>query len=76
MKGGLQKLESSLGTLTGGFIVLQSSENLALLGGEETNNCRGGNCVQGCGTNLEAGCGANTNTVAGCGTKPTLSSAF
>ena len=73
IKSGLQMQESSFGTLTGGFIVLDASENANLLGGEETNNCQGGNCVSGCGSNLVAQCGHNTNTVAGCGTKQTLS---
>ncbi|HYE53915.1 MAG TPA: hypothetical protein VD996_03700 [Chitinophagaceae bacterium] len=69
----LQMLVMSSGMFTGGFVVLDTSENANLLGGEETNNCQGGNCVSGCGSNLAAQCGHNTNTVAGCGTKETLS---
>lgn len=73
---GLQNLELSSGMFTGGFIVLDASENANLLGGEETNNCQGGNCVSGCGSNLAPQCGHNTNTVAGCGTKNTLQASF
>jgi len=69
LKSKFQITESSFGTLAGGFALLTTQENTQILGGEESNNCRGGNCVDGCGTNLVAGCGANTNTVAGCGTK-------
>ena len=72
---GIQSLELSAGIFSGGFIILDASENANLLGGEETNNCQGGNCVSGCGSNLAAQCGHNTNTVAGCGTKQTLSAA-
>lgn len=74
LKSGLPLAESSFGKLTGGFFILDASENANLLGGsEETNNCHGGNCVSGCGSNLSAQCGHNTNTVAGCGSKQTLS---
>lgn len=69
LRGRYQIAESSFGTLTGGFVVMNASENANILGGEAANNCQGGNCVSGCGENLVAGCGANTNTVAGCGTK-------
>jgi len=65
----ISMLELTSGTFSGGFMVLDSTENANLLGGEETNNCNGGNCVSGCGSNLSAGCGHTTNTVAGCGTK-------
>ena len=67
-----QKLQEQDGKLNGGFAVLVPAENAMVLGGEETNNCNGGNCVQGCGTNSVAGCGGTVNNVAGCG-KQTLS---
>ena len=70
IKTALHLVESSPGTLSGGFVFLQFSETEKLFAGsEDANNCHGGNCVTGCGTNLSAGCGANTNTVAGCGSK-------
>jgi hypothetical protein len=65
-----QKLQEQDGRLQGGFAIILSAENVLVIGGsEEANNCHGGNCVSGCGSNLEAGCGHNTNTVAGCGSK-------
>ncbi|HYE53916.1 MAG TPA: hypothetical protein VD996_03705 [Chitinophagaceae bacterium] len=62
-----EKLQEQDGKLNGGFAVLLPAENAAVLGGEETNNCNGGNCVTGCGTNSVAGCGGQVNNVAGCG---------
>ena len=65
-----QKLQEQDGKLNGGFAIILFADNAVVIGGsEEANNCHGGNCVQGCGTNLTAGCGANTNTVAGCGSR-------
>ncbi|MCZ4223998.1 hypothetical protein [Pedobacter rhodius] len=66
----LSKLRETLeGKLTGGFSIIQPIHNKSIIGGnEESNNCSGSNCVEGCGSNLSAGCGHNQNTVAGCGT--------
>ena len=61
------QLQEQNGKLDGGFSVLLPAENAAVLGGEETNNCNGGNCVTGCGSNNVAGCGGQVNKVAGCG---------
>lgn len=63
--------EANNGTLEGGFvIVLPNHLNETIIGGNsEANNCSGGNCVTGCGTNVERGCGGTVNTVAGCGVK-------
>jgi hypothetical protein len=69
LQRGCQVAESSFGTFTGGFVVLNAFENANILGGDAANNCQGGNCASGCAENLVAGCGASTNTVAGCGTK-------
>lgn len=72
-----EKLQEQDGKLNGGFAVLLSVENALVLGGEETNNCNGGNCVTGCGTNSVAGCGGTVNNVAGCGKATlTVSSGF
>ncbi len=67
-----RQLQEQDGKMNGGFAVLLSAENALVLGGDETNNCNGGNCVQGCGTNSVAGCGGTVNNVVGCG-KSTLS---
>lgn len=64
-----QKLQERDGKLNGGFAVLLSADNVIVIGGEEANNCNGGNCVTGCGTNSVAGCGGTVNNVAGCGVK-------
>jgi len=57
------------GTLKGGFSIISAVQNSLIIGGEESNNCSGGNCVQGCGvTNNYAGCGGALNFSAGCGT--------
>jgi hypothetical protein len=55
------------GTLESGFLVLSINNNTLILGGEDTNNCNGGNCVKGCGQNDVQGCGDPTNQVRGCG---------
>lgn len=64
--------ESASGTLSGGFVIIQPTANVRIIGGgEEPNtNCAGGNCFSGCGeTNHYAGCGgAPINNVPGCGT--------
>jgi hypothetical protein len=63
-----QKLQEQDGKLNGGFAIILSADNAMVIGGsEEANNCNGGNCVQGCGTNSVAGCGGTVNNVAGCG---------
>lgn len=51
--------ENSINKLIGGFSTSLSArgDSLEIL----SNNCHGGNCVKGCGTNT------NCNTVAGCG---------
>ena len=70
-----QLQEGEHGRLEGGFIVvLNHIEAAVLIGGEETNNCNGGNCAAGCGLNTATGCGGTVNSVAGCGTKNALSS--
>jgi len=61
--------EGEHGKLKGGFLLLMTHDAAMLIGGEETNNCNGGNCAAGCGLNTAQGCGGNVNTVAGCGTK-------
>lgn len=70
----VQQLQSGEhGKLQGGFAVLLSNVDAAIIiGGEETNNCNGGNCAAGCGLNTATGCGGQVNTVAGCGTKGTM----
>lgn len=67
----LKKLEENPdGKLSGGFgVVLSTAANAAVLGGQETNNCLGGNCVEGCGANAARGCGGTVNSAAGCGVK-------
>jgi hypothetical protein len=50
--------------LLGGFSASFSSD-LENVGDEGSNNCAGGNCVEGCGKGSNSGC----NTVAGCGVK-------
>ena len=66
----MQKLQDGKqGKLEGGFVLLLNIENAIIMGGEETNNCNGGNCAAGCGLNTAMGCGGTLNTVAGCGTK-------
>ena len=55
-------------------MLLVSHDAALIIGGEETNNCNGGNCAAGCGLNTATGCGGHVNTVAGCGTKETLAS--
>lgn len=67
-----QKLQEQDGKLNGGFAVMLAGGAALVLANEETNNCNGGNCVTGCGTNNVAGCGGTVNNVAGCG-KSTLS---
>jgi hypothetical protein len=59
--------ENAQGKLEGGFSVINSIENAMIIGGDNTNNCNGGNCVAGCKTNTVAGCGGGTNVVPGCG---------
>jgi hypothetical protein len=59
--------ENQDGSLEGGFAILSISENVFVLGGEDTNNCKGGNCVKGCGENTVQGCGGSINAVPGCG---------
>ncbi len=64
----LRELKSGL--LSGGFETISTSHLLVAFGGDETNNCEGGNCVAGCGaTNTVAGCGGTVNKIAGCGVK-------
>ena len=69
------QLQEQEGKLNGGFAIILDAQNAVVLGGEETNNCNGGNCVTGCGTNSVAGCGGTVNNVAGCG-KQTLSASY
>ena len=69
-----QKLQEKDGKLDGGFAVILFAGTELLLESEPANNCNGGNCVQGCGTNNIAGCGGTVNNVAGCG--KALSSAY
>ncbi|MCZ4223997.1 hypothetical protein [Pedobacter rhodius] len=59
------------GKLQGGFTVMSYEANNMILGGEGegANNCLGGNCVQGCGTNDAKACGGTINTAPGCGVK-------
>ena len=73
----LKKIEEGQnGKLSGGFGVILSTIDVAqVLGGEETNNCLGGNCVANCGANAAAGCGGNVNSAPGCGVKSTLAMA-
>lgn len=67
-----QLTEAINGELEGGFaVILSPTFNTLVLGGNEANNCSGGNCVVGCGTNSAAGCGGTVNSVAGCGVKNT-----
>ncbi|MCZ4223999.1 hypothetical protein [Pedobacter rhodius] len=65
--------ELTNGQLDGGFaVILSPTFNSIIIGGNEgdnTNNCNGGNCIVGCGTNTAAGCGGTVNSVAGCGVK-------
>ncbi|HYE53914.1 MAG TPA: hypothetical protein VD996_03695 [Chitinophagaceae bacterium] len=70
----LQKIEEGPdGTLDGGFgVILSTIAAAKVLGGEETNNCLGGNCVKDCGANVAAGCGGSVNSAPGCGVKETL----
>ncbi len=70
----VQKLQDGdSGGLKGGFMLLLSQiETAVLIGGDETNNCNGGNCAIGCGLNTATGCGGTVNSVAGCGTKASL----
>ena len=59
------------GKIDGGFSIITPSNNDLIIGGtdEPSNNCNGGNCVQGCGTtNHYAGCGGVINFTPGCGT--------
>lgn len=67
----MQKLQDGKrGQLEGGFVLLLSHiENAIIMGGEETNNCNGGNCAAGCGLNTATGCGGTVNSVSGCGVK-------
>jgi hypothetical protein len=60
--------EQQDGLLEGGFKIISFENNSLFLGGDQTNNCNGGNCVQGCGQNTVSGCGGKTNTVPHCGT--------
>jgi hypothetical protein len=73
----LKKMEESPdGKLNGGFgVILSTISNAQVLGGEETNNCLGGNCVANCGANAAAGCGGNVNAAPGCGVKTAMSMA-
>jgi hypothetical protein len=41
--------ENESGKLEGGFVIITPDANNSVIGGSETNNCSGGNCVQGCG---------------------------
>lgn len=62
--------ESPGGKLDGGFgVILSTLSNAKVLGGEETNNCLGGNCVEACGANAARGCGGTVNSAPGCGVK-------
>lgn len=67
----LKKIEEGPGgKLGGGFgVILSTLSNAQVLGGEETNNCLGGNCVEGCGANAARGCGGTVNSAPGCGVK-------
>jgi hypothetical protein len=57
-----QILESENGRISGGFQLIRPLDNLAIIGGDEANNCNGGNCVTGCGSpNKVPGCGITTN---------------
>ncbi len=58
------------GKFAGGFEIISASSMLIAFGGDETNNCDGGNCAAGCAqTNTKEGCGGTVNAVAGCGVK-------
>jgi len=59
--------ENNDGTLAGGFTVINAVQNSLIIGGEEANNCAGGNCVAGCANNSVPGCGGTVNTSPGCG---------
>jgi len=68
----LRKMEESPdGKLDGGFGVILSTISAASVfaGQEDTNNCLGGNCVEGCGANAARGCGGTVNSAPGCGVK-------
>ncbi|HSC40142.1 MAG TPA: hypothetical protein VLD19_19795 [Chitinophagaceae bacterium] len=55
--------ETAQGTMVGGFsVVLNATVNLL----EGSNNCQGGNCVEGCGKGQNV---SACNTVSGCGVK-------
>ena len=54
--------ENQENQLTGGFSTVVTS-HLEVLTFDNTNNCQGGNCVKGCGSNDAC------NTVAGCGSQ-------
>ena len=65
-----QLQEGGSGKLEGGFMLLLNRLDAAIIiGGEETNNCNGGNCATGCGLNTAQGCGGTVNSVKGCGTR-------
>lgn len=59
----LEKIEENLqGQLQGGFASISITHSLTDSGGNNnqrcpTNNCLGGNCVEGCGGNHTYGCG-------------------
>ncbi len=56
------------GSLAGGFSIIETGHLLVAFGGDETNNCKGGNCVAGCTEiNNVPACGGALNVVAGCG---------
>jgi len=54
--------ESSQGSLIGGFSI---ALNAVISNATESNNCQGGNCVDGCGSGQNV---SACNTVKGCGT--------
>ncbi len=59
------------GNFEGGFAAIKTSHLLIAFGGDETNNCNGGNCAAGCDGGIKndrIGCGGSLNVVAGCGT--------
>jgi hypothetical protein len=42
--------ENELWKITGGFSIITPSDNAAIIGGSETNNCSASNCSPGCGS--------------------------
>jgi hypothetical protein len=53
--------------VNGGFRVLYLINAVAIFGGEQTNNCNGGNCAAGCGKGQNTAFGCGANWIPGCG---------